>query len=405
MHRSSTSAVRFALAVALAVAGCAGSDSPTAVQTTTVAPTFTLQPKSLLANLGTTGALFVTVSGTTPVAVQWYHDSVAVAGATNDTLLVGPMVATDSGAYFAVATNSAGTDTSGTAHIAIVPAVSATAWRQDGGAGASLYRNYASAVPDESTIYVFHGGLFTFRLPTIVKAGASTDLGASRDRGQNAAVLVASNARIHVDTATLTTDSAGAAAYYATGAGSQVSVTSGTASTTGASAPVIGASDGGLVNVTGGTYTTAASDAIVVWARTGADAAASVTVSGGAAVSAGTGVLARVGNGAVATITLDGESLSGDVIVETATATLALQNATAWTGAMQAGAVTLDATSSWSVTANSAVTALSGAVISGGAITNMTGAFTVTYDSALAANAYLGGGTYTLSGGGQLTPQ
>ena len=405
MHRSSTSAVRFAVAVALAVAGCAGNDSPTAVQTTTVAPTFTLQPKSLLATLGTTGTLFVTVSGTTPVSVQWYHDSVAVAGAINDTLLVGPIVATEAGTYFAVATNSAGTDTSASAHITIVPAVSATAWRQDSGAGASSERIYASGVADESAVYVFHGGIYTMSLPSITKAGASTDLAASRDRGQNAAVLAGSNGHVYVMTPIVTTDSAGAAAYYATGVGSRVSVTGGTTSTTGVTAPVIGASDGALVDVTGGSYTTAASDAIVVWARTGADAPASVKVVGGATITSGTGVLARVGNGAVATITFDGDTLSGDVIVESATAALVMQNATSWTGAMQGGGVTLDPTSSWAVTANSAVTALAGATISAGTVTNISGAFTVTYDSALAANAYLAGGTYALTGGGQLKPQ
>jgi len=44
--------------------------------------------------------------------------------------------------------------------------------------------------------------------------------------------------------------------------------------------------------------------------------------------------------------------------------------------------------------------------ISGTTITNIHGnGHTVTYDASLAANSALGGKTYTLAGGGQLTPK
>ena len=89
--------------------------------------------------------------------------------------------------------------------------------------------------------------------------------------------------------------------------------------------------------------------------------------------------------------------------------TLKLTKTSAWTGAIdtagtaKTAAVALDATSTWTVTADSHVTALTGAVISGSSITNIVGnGHTVTYDSA--SSPELGGKTYTLAGGGTLTP-
>jgi hypothetical protein len=79
-------------------------------------------------------------------------------------------------------------------------------------------------------------------------------------------------------------------------------------------------------------------------------------------------------------------------------------------GRRQNGALTPDATSTWTVTADSTLTSLSGARISGptsagSTITNFVGnGHTVTYDATLAANGALGGGTYSLAGGGTLTP-
>ena len=68
--------------------------------------------------------------------------------------------------------------------------------------------------------------------------------------------------------------------------------------------------------------------------------------------------------------------------------------------------MSLDSTSTWTVTANSYLTTLSGAQISGTTITNIIGqGYTVYYVSA--DNSSLGGATYSLSGssGGQLVPK
>ena len=88
---------------------------------------------------------------------------------------------------------------------------------------------------------------------------------------------------------------------------------------------------------------------------------------------------------------------------------LTLQNSSTLTGAInaektvKAASLTLDASSTWNVTADSYLTCLTGAVISGNNVSNLTGnGHTVYYntDSCLALN----GQTYTLNGGGSLTP-
>ncbi|NTU84888.1 MAG: hypothetical protein HGA45_36910 [Chloroflexales bacterium] len=89
---------------------------------------------------------------------------------------------------------------------------------------------------------------------------------------------------------------------------------------------------------------------------------------------------------------------------------LPLQNGSSLSGAIhtddtvKAASLTLDASSSWTVTADSHLSSLSDADgIAGTTITNIIGnGRTVYYDSA--ANPDLGGKTYSLASGGTLTP-
>jgi hypothetical protein len=77
------------------------------------------------------------------------------------------------------------------------------------------------------------------------------------------------------------------------------------------------------------------------------------------------------------------------------------------TGTINSAALTLDATSVWNVTGTSCLTSLSDTNgISGTAVTNIQGnGHTVYYDATLAASSSLGGKTYSLAGGGTLTPK
>ncbi len=83
-----------------------------------------------------------------------------------------------------------------------------------------------------------------------------------------------------------------------------------------------------------------------------------------------------------------------------------LRNGTTLSGEITNAALSLDATSTWTVTGDSALSTLSDAVgISGSAITNIVGnGHTVTYDAGLAGNSALGGKTFSLVNGGTLAP-
>jgi uncharacterized protein (TIGR03437 family) len=136
----------------------------------------------------------------------------------------------------------------------------------------------------------------------------------------------------------------------------------------------------------------------------------------GATLTAGSGVLVKAAagdwgnsgsNGGTVVLTADGQLLTGDMAADSISSiAVTLKNASILTGKLAKVSLALDATSTWSVTANSVLTSLSdSAGISGTSINNIKGnGFTVTYDQSLSANSYLGGKTYTLVGGGTLAP-
>jgi len=116
-------------------------------------------------------------------------------------------------------------------------------------------------------------------------------------------------------------------------------------------------------------------------------------------------------NGGNATLTADGQTLTGDILADgISSLAIILKNGSNLTGAInsdgasQSASLTLDASSTWTVTADSQLTILEdSAGITGTTISNIIGnGFTVTYDAD--ANPALGGLTYTLNGGGTLTP-
>ncbi|NTV62857.1 MAG: hypothetical protein HGA65_04885 [Oscillochloris sp.] len=116
-------------------------------------------------------------------------------------------------------------------------------------------------------------------------------------------------------------------------------------------------------------------------------------------------------NGGHAILTADHQALSGNVLVDaSSTAAITLKNESSLYGAIntahtaEEASLILDATSTWIVTGDSYLTVLSdSAGIDGSSMRNIIGnGHTVYY--AAAANPDLAGATYTLSGGGTLTP-
>jgi len=112
-------------------------------------------------------------------------------------------------------------------------------------------------------------------------------------------------------------------------------------------------------------------------------------------------------NGGIVIFNADNEQLVGSLVTDAISSISAtLMNGSTLTGAINTSALNLDATSSWSVTADSSLTSLADLEgIADGTITNIIGnGFTVTYNKTLAENNYLGGKTFTLENGGILTP-
>jgi hypothetical protein len=107
-----------------------GSDSPyTYTQYITLqpaaAPTFTSQPPqstTVMAGKGVT--FYVSATGNPPPTFQWYHDGVAIPGATNSNLTISSPGAQDAGTYTVIATNTEKAVTSNAITLTVTPSTS-----------------------------------------------------------------------------------------------------------------------------------------------------------------------------------------------------------------------------------------------------------------------------------------
>lgn len=172
----------------------------------------------------------------------------------------------------------------------------------------------------------------------------------------------------------------------------------------------------GTFTMTNGTlnYTPANGPLFYVTNSTGVITLKNVKITSGSStlVSAAAGNWGTSGsNGGTVIFTADQQVLSGNLVADAISSIdLTLQNGSTLEGAVnaehtaKAANLTLDASSKWTVTADSYLTQLNdSAGISGMTITNIIGnGHTVYYDSS--ANPSLGGKTYSLSGGGTLKP-
>ena len=168
----------------------------------------------------------------------------------------------------------------------------------------------------------------------------------------------------------------------------------------------------GTYTMLGGSLSAAAGAAFYV-----TNTNAVITISGGAKVTAKSGVLLRADNAGTgsgntgagnATLSLLDEHLTGDLLsAGTGIIRASLSHGTVLTGRIGTAALTIDGSSVWKVTGDSTLsTFVDGAGISGSKITNVIGnGHTVTYNAALARNKALGGKTYKLVGGGELKPK
>jgi hypothetical protein len=136
----------------------------------------------------------------------------------------------------------------------------------------------------------------------------------------------------------------------------------------------------------------------------------------GVALSAASGDLVKASidrwgaegsNGGHAIVNASAQMFEGNLTADSISSILLnLTNGSSWTGAATNASVSLDAASVWKVTADTSLDALTDAAgITGNTIANITGAATVTYDATDTANAWLGGNSFSLEGGGTLQPR
>ena len=96
--------------------------------TGSTAPSFTTQPSSQSVTTGANVTFTVGVSGNPTPTLQWQKNGTNITGATNSTLTLNNVQATDAATYAVVATNSAGTATSTGAVLTVSAAATAPAF-------------------------------------------------------------------------------------------------------------------------------------------------------------------------------------------------------------------------------------------------------------------------------------
>jgi hypothetical protein len=166
----------------------------------------------------------------------------------------------------------------------------------------------------------------------------------------------------------------------------------------------------GIFTMTGGSFSSVEGPLFYVTNSTGIIKITGVTtnIQSGVLINAGADQWGTTGsNGGTVIFTADSENLSGNITCDSySSVTATFQNSSTLKGYINTAALTLDASSTWNVTADSYLTSLTetGGTTSS-ALTNITdNGYTIYYNKSLSANSWLGGSTYTLSGGGKLTP-
>ena len=259
--------------------------------------------------------------------------------------------------------------------------------------------SYASTTSDENVVLVENGGVLEMNSADINKLGDATEGFSS---GQNAAFAVTTQSICTLLGSNVTTNAFGAYGLYVSGSGSVISASDDYVVTAGSSSPALVAADGGTMTFTGGTAVTEGSDSPAIILSGG-----STLSIGSASLSAANSDLIMVLSGDCA-LSADAQALSGTVtILDDATLTLNLTNGSSFAGTLgdslpaNAG-VSLDATSVWSLTADTYVTAFTDEDTTYQNIES--NGFSIYYDSNAPENAALNGQSYALSGGGFLVP-
>ena len=258
--------------------------------------------------------------------------------------------------------------------------------------------SYASSAPYENTVLVQNAGHLKMTSADINKTGdAENDF----SNGINAAVAVLSKGQMTLSDSNITTNGFGAFGCYVSGAESSLTINGSYVYTSGVSSPALAINDGGTVSMTGGILSTEGMDSACLMLSGG-----NVTLSG-VTLKAANNEFLRVLSGEN-TLTLDATAISANPILGAdSQLQLKLVNGASFAGELGSElpakvSVSLDATSTLSLTADSYITALVNADTTHQNI--QSNGFSLYYDSNATENAYLNSQSYQLPGGGFLSP-
>ena len=272
------------------------------------------------------------------------------------------------------------------------------AYNVDASADSKAGGSYASSAADENAVLVQNAGMFTMESAVVEKSG---DAEAAFSNGSNAAVCVLTQGRLTMTGSTVITGARGGFGLFVSGAGSELTFSGGSVSTSGESSPALSAKDGGVISYSGGSLITEGTDSPCVLLDGG------VVTLKGVSLSASGGELLRVLSGANE-LTLDHTQMTANPIVgEDSTLKLTLLNGAGFTGELGAEppakvSVTLDAGSTLTLTADTYLVTLVNADTTHQNI--QSNGFSLYYDSNAPENAYLNNQSIALPGGGYLMP-
>ena len=258
--------------------------------------------------------------------------------------------------------------------------------------------SYASSTANENTVLVERMGVLTMTSADINKTG---DVEGEFSTGINAAVAVLSKGQMTLSESNITTNGTGAAGLTVSDEGTQLALNNTSVYTSGKSSPVIIVRDDASAVITAGILATEGADSPCVLLFGGR-----LTLSGVSLSSAGGDIL-RVLSGDNF-LTLDNTAISAKLVfAEGSTLQLNLINGASFTGELGAtlpakASVSLDATSTLILTADTNLVYLVNADTTHQNI--QSNGFSIYYDSNAPENAYLESQSFTLPGGGYLTP-
>jgi hypothetical protein len=129
-------------------------------------------------------------------------------------------------------------------------------YEQNGRSVTERDKFYSAAETDESSIYVYGGGIYTLSDSTLDKTGDTSSDGNSNFYGHNAIALAEGGSTVNLSGCTLTSDADGANAAFAYEAGTVINLSNCDIVTTGDSSRGVDATYGGEVNIIDSTITT-----------------------------------------------------------------------------------------------------------------------------------------------------